>query len=192
MITTVVAASEAPVTMEKTKEHLRVTHATDDSYINALITAVTNFTENWLGRRFVTQTLKYYIHDFPRYCRHFEIPVAPIQSITHIKYYDENNVQQNYTTYQSDLIHTPPTIYLGDSEFVFPTTRKDKPNTVEVQFVAGYGASSAVPAHFKQGLMMAIAHFYENRQDVFIGNMQAQEMPKASEHILRPYKLDNV
>lgn len=188
-ISVVTAPSEKPVTLEKAKEHLRVTHTFDDIYINTLISAVTNFSQNWLGRRFITQTLKYYADHFPCDERYLELPVAPVQSITHVKYYDENNTQQNYTTYQTDLISTPCKVLLGTDETLFPTTMKYKPNTVEVQFVAGYGTASSVPEEIRQGLMLAIAHLYENRQDVYLSALQPHDMPRSSDYLLAPYRV---
>jgi len=38
--------------------------------------------------------------------------------------------------------------------------------TVKVNYVAGYGAATAVPQTIKQAMLMLIAHWFENREAV--------------------------
>ncbi len=56
---------------------------------------------------------------------------------------------------------------------------------VEVLFVAGYGAASAVPQAIRQGLLMLIGHLYENRE----AEAAASALPAGVAALWRPYRV---
>jgi len=57
-----------------------------------------------------------------------------------------------------------------------------------VEYNAGIAAAEDIPAPVKAAALLIIGHLYENRQDVVVGRT-ANELPKSSEYLLNPYKL---
>jgi uncharacterized phiE125 gp8 family phage protein len=96
--------------------------------------------------------------------REIVLPGKPIQSVTHVKYYDDLNTLQTLSTslYSVDLAER--TIRLNWN-ITWPTTyiRWD---AVQVTFVAGNTALSAVPAIAKQAMLLLITYYhFGNRGD---------------------------
>lgn len=137
-----------PMTLDELKTRLRITTCHFDSELQDLLKSARTTIENETNRKLITQTVEMYIEDFPGLYGPIEIRLAPIQSITHIKYYDQDDVLQTYSSgnYYTDLNSTPPRIVLEDSQ-QWPETELYRPNKVIVTMQAGYGATAAsVPA----------------------------------------------
>jgi uncharacterized phiE125 gp8 family phage protein len=87
-----------PVTLEEAKSWLRLSGTTDsDERVADLITGARLAVEQWTGLALITQTVKVYP---PCFDATLLLPVAPVASITHVKYYDLNDVQQTYSAGQ--------------------------------------------------------------------------------------------
>jgi uncharacterized phiE125 gp8 family phage protein len=56
-------------------------------------------------------------------------------------------------------------------------------NGVEIQVVVGYGAEDAVPQEYKQAILLLLGHWYENREQVTVGEV-AREIPMGVEALL--------
>jgi uncharacterized phiE125 gp8 family phage protein len=157
----------------------QVTVADDEDRISALITAARVQAEIFTRRALITQTLAQYQDHFPHagflplsprslyshrhlYIRLFK---APLQSVSSIKYTDQNGVQQTMdpTTYVVDSVSEPARIGLAFGK-QWPPIRV-VPGSVVIQYVAGYGSTPAsVPKTIQQAIMMLVAHWYENRE----------------------------
>lgn len=161
-----IAPVAEPVTLEEAKLHLRVTEADDDAYIDALITAARVTFEIETRRALATQTRVLRMDNFPPFAA-IELPKPPLQSVTHIKYYDTNNSLQTYSTdyYWVDIYATPGRVGLVSTVSGWPSTYA-KPNAVEITYVAGY---TTAPKTLKQGMLLLIGHYYANREDVVSG-----------------------
>ena len=99
----------------------------------------------------------------------------PLSSVTSIKYYDTDETVATFSSsnYIVDTHSEPGRIELQYSE-VWPSTVLRPINGVEIIFVAGYGAASAVPDVIKHAIKILIAHCYENRELV----IQTGAVPK--------------
>ena len=97
-------------------------------------------------RRLITQTVVMYQEDFTSLLGPVEIRLAPVQSITHVKYYDRDDALQTFSAadYYANLTSTPPEIRLKEAK-QWPNTSLYRPNKVEITMVAGYGAAASVP-----------------------------------------------
>ena len=91
----VTAAAAVPVTLTEAKAHLRVDYTTDDTLITTLINVATEYAEKRLGRALITQTWAAYFNDWDEAFANspdndaIHLPYAPLQSVTHIKYYNK-------------------------------------------------------------------------------------------------------
>ena len=185
-----------PVTLSEAKTHMRITHTDEDDLIKSYIEAARVYTEQYLSRSLISQTWDFNYNLFPASGDAIEIPLPPLKSITSVKYYDGDEVQQTWsdTEYTVDTDNIPPLIYenMGES---YPSTRVFR-KSVTIRAVTGYADSGAspvdladnVPSSIKTSVMMLVAHLYENREIAMLG-LTANETPMSYQTILAPYKL---
>lgn len=170
-----------PVSLAEAKDHLRVEITDDDTLISTLITAARRYGEKIQARAYITQTWDWFIDEFPKLP--FDVPLPPLQSITSIKYYDEDDVE---FTFNSAKYFVDSKGFLGritlNSGESWPSTTIRPINGVVIRFIAGYGtASTDVPEEILTALKLIIAHYYENRQ---ITDIRKQEVIPFAVHDL--------
>jgi len=191
----VTAPTAEPITRDEAKLHLRVTGTDDDAYIDGLITAARVLEEKIQNRAFLTTTFRMQLDSFPdlpNATLKFFTPTysvesylaraislmsgplrlfrSPCQSVTSIKYLDNNGVLQ--TLAQNPAPGLPGYIVDTDSEpariapannLPWPVTQAIQ-SAVQVLYIAGYGATGAsVPETTKHAIKLRIGQFYENR-----------------------------
>ena len=180
------APTTTAISLAEAKAFLRVDsdYDDDDAYITSLIGVATNVVEQFTRRRLIQQTYNLYHDFFPPY---IDLQVGIVDSVTHVKYYDGNNVLQTLATsnYDLDKRINPGRIYESNTGS-FPNTY-ERPNAVEVEFIVG-GTASDVPAPIIQSIYIIVGRYYENRQDVVTGTI-ASELPLMVDHLLTPYRL---
>ena len=117
------------------------------------------------------------------------LPISPLASVTHIKYYDSDNTLQTWdaSNYIVDSQSKPPRIRLSQSS-TFPSTYT-RPNAVEIKYVAGYTSTSAVgyPTALNAAIYLIVGHLYENRQEV-VSKIQ-YELPQGAQTIIDNFKI---
>lgn len=177
------AATEDPVTTAEMKAHSHIDTSDDDAKIAALISAATEDTQSFLWRQLCTATFTLTLDRFP-WSDYIDLPRPPLQSVTHVKYYDLSNNLQTLSSsdYEVDTSTEPGRIYI-DRSTGWPSVY-DRRNAVEIRFVAGYGAASAVPEMIRQSIFLKAAHWYENREAAIIGTI-VSESPIAAQRLDR-------
>jgi uncharacterized phiE125 gp8 family phage protein len=176
-----------PVSVSEVKNHLRVTDNSEDALLAGLITSARKIVEQFTRRTLVNQTWRLYLDQFP-YRSTIELPFPPLASVTHIKYYDQDGALQTLPTseYQTDNRSTPGLIVLTENG-AWPLTEGDKVNAVEIEFIAGYGATAAaVPSPIRLAITHLVSHWFENREPFSSGQMY--QVPSTFEMILMPYR----
>ena len=159
----ITAATTYPITLAEAKLHCRVDSTDDDALITALITAATEMCEQQTGRAIMAQTWELTLDAFPDA---FELTRVPVQSVTSLKYYDADGVQQTLsnTLYSLDNVddhgwgYVVP-VYAG----AWPTSR-DQINAVALRYVAGYADAASVPEGIKQWIKLMLSTMYDNRE----------------------------
>ena len=178
-------ASE-PLTLSEAKESLFIgdSETAYDTYITNLITASREYVEGQIWRPLITQTWALNLDKDEVNSLIKNINKAPLQSVTSVQYYDENNALQTLATskYEVDIYSNPARFRLLEVPQVY-----DRFNTMQITFVCGYGSSSAVPKRIKQAMLMIIGHLFANRQDVVTGT-QIHQVPDNSSKLLEPYR----
>ncbi len=177
------APKEEALTLGEVKSWLRIDEdlTDDDVLLESLIGAVARYTEATKNLALTTQKWNLYFEQFP--CE-IEIPQWPVISVDAIKYIDSSGAQQALSplTYQVDLTKFVPEIRPVYGSF-WPNARCQY-KAVQVELTLGYGAAAQVPAHVKAGMLMAIGHLYENREDTVAKNFELVHVPMGFHHCL--------
>jgi len=176
------APAAEPVTVDDIKAHSRVDLADEDGWIRDAISAARRLCETFTKRAFVTQTLRLSLDQMPAW--EFYLPRPPLVSVTTIKYQDSSNVQQTISgsAYTVDTYSEPGRITPAYNTS-WPTGIVHT-NAIEVIYVAGYGAASAVPASIKQAIKMTVESWYQERGTQVIDQTVA-ELPMSAKSLLR-------
>lgn len=157
-----------PVSLSEAKTHLRVTASDEDAYILSLTTTAREVCEAKTGQAMATQTWRLTLDSFPSA---IELPITPVQSVTHVKYLDTSNNLQTLNPANYTLDNASD----YKSAWVVPGYGYDWPDTydvinaVQVDYVAGF---TAAPQAYKHWMLTVIAHFYRNRESATELNLQ--------------------
>jgi uncharacterized phiE125 gp8 family phage protein len=184
-------APDALFNAAEAKNFLNISDGVDDSndaIIEAFIHAATAWVENASGRKLMQQTWTLWLDEFPADLV-IRLPFAPVSSVTHVKYTDQNGTVQTLSgpNYVTDLKSEPARLSPAYG-LVWPTPRYSVPNTVEVKFVAGYGTTSAsVPGALLTAAKMMVSHLYDNRGLVQIGGA-VSNVPHSIEDLINEHK----
>lgn len=205
----VTAPASEPITASEVKAFLRIDGSDEDALIASLITVAREKAESYTSRAFITQTWKAYLDCWPvgkgkwwdgvrqlpiseiqGEKQSLEIPMPPLQSITHIKTYDDADVA---STFSASYYYV--SVYSGERAQKGRVTLRDvatwpvytrNADGIEIQFVAGYGSSASdVPTQIRQAIIQEVAYLYENRnaceQDCMCCNV--------AKALLNPYRM---
>lgn len=153
-----------PVTLAEAKRQCNVLFDDDDSLLEALADVAIEHLDGYagiLGRALINQSWRQDYHCFGA----MRLPLEPLVSITSVKYYDADNVQQTLagTVYEVVTDNRGPIITLKYGQ-TWPTTYSRR-DAVSVTFVAGYGeAATDVPAPIRHAARLHLAHMYKYRE----------------------------
>lgn len=174
------------VALSDVKAHLNVSHDEDDARITALIAAAISHLDGRhgvLGRCMLLQTWGLPLRGFRPVIR---IPSPDVQSVA-LKYYDADNSEQALAGTAYELGEDALSAFIVfKSDFLAPTVY-DRLDAVTVEYVAGYGTASDVPAAIVQAILLLVGHWYENREAVNVGNI-VTTMPMGVAELLAPYR----
>lgn len=194
-----VAPSSEPITLAEAKAWLRVSGNDEDALIAALIDAARSYVETFTGRALMTQQWELALDSFPVGCgysgyvpalrsRHIVLPRAPLVTVESVKYYDADGALQTFAPagYYVDDRSQPGRIVLN-ADYDWPETQL-RPNAVIVAYTVGYGAATAVPQGLRTALRFMVAHWFENRVHINIGNI-VNSIPDSAEALLWQFRL---
>lgn len=188
-VTEVTAASAYPVTRTEAKSHLRVDISDDDTLIDGLIAAATQYVENFTGRALVERTLR---ADLPYFCDSICLPHRPIIAISSVKYYDTASPSVLQTLSSSVYSLSQGVVrrnYGASWESTYP-----RADAVQIQYTAGYLSTASpkdvdapVPRALKQALLLVVGDLYENREGKIVGLMHSDN--PTVHMLLQPYRV---
>lgn len=198
MISATVRISDAavePVSLAEAQAWLRVDSQDDASEITALITTARQIVEDFTGRALLTQTWRLVASDWP--AEEFagvgnviRLPRTPLASVSSVKYYPENGGAQatwNSANYHVVTATAPGLVVLADNAS-FPDLAV-RPDAVEINFTAGDSAAASIPAGLKHAVLLVLAHLYELRSPVNVGNI-VNELPFSLRHLLESHRVE--
>jgi uncharacterized phiE125 gp8 family phage protein len=153
-------------------EHLRVGNDPDDLlHISGLIGAATRTVENMLGIALITQGWELTLDAWPD-CGPIILRRPPIISITEVRYISTAGVSTVLAPamYFLDAAASPARLAPSFGN-LWPETREQMA-AIKITFQAGYGSSwNDVPESARLAIMLLVAHWYENREAVNVGNI---------------------
>lgn len=182
-VTVVTAHALEVLTVANIKTHLRVTHSNDDTYLGLLLDRATEYCERYQNRAYLTQTLEYRTDAFPS-VDYISLPRPPLQSVTSLKYTDEDDVEHTVSSgdYHVDTYSEPGRIVLKvDKDW--PDDDLIAVNGIVVKYVAGWTAAANVPTSIQHAMYLLIAHWYEHREGVYDG-AAVSTLPLGIENLL--------
>ena len=186
----VTAPTFEPLRISDVKDRLRITGTQEDTEILQMIRGATKWCEHELNWRLCTQTWNYLLDFWP--VDIIRLPFPPLQSITHIKYYDADNVQQTLTVTTDYLVDTdsypariePVNSWPGIYNKLLP---------IEIQFICGFSDVVNIAEDIKDAIYLRVADLYEHRQNSSMGSGRQSmvENTEPSHNLLMNYKLYN-
>jgi uncharacterized phiE125 gp8 family phage protein len=175
-----------PVSLAEAKAHLRVDHDHEDALIAQLIAAARTFVERTFGLALIAQTWSYFLDAWPRSAA-LALPIAPVQAVDAVKVHDASGAATEIgaEAYAVDVLSRPGRIvFTGAMPSVLPRAL----NAFEVSLLAGYGDEPGdVPATLRHALVLLVAHWFERREPVVLGEA-VQEVPAMVAGLLLPYR----
>lgn len=171
----VTAPTQEPITLAEAKAQARITDDNSNSVLTSYIKTAREEAEQHMGRGLFTQTWKLLLDGFASV---IPLPMAgPLQSVTHVKYYDTSGVLQTLATsyYDTDLVSMPGAVVLKPDQS-WPSVQSEKRNgAVEIQYVVGYATVSSIPERIKQGIRMYVTYLDLDRTGMDEGAQRAKQ-----------------
>ncbi len=167
----VIVIKRSPVSME-------------DEVLSGFIETARQSCEGYQNRAYITQVWDLFLDNFPDIP--FNLPFPPLQSVTHIKYYDTDGTEYTFDSgdYQVSTAGFKGRISLGYGK-TWPSTTLRPMDGVNIRFVAGYGDTAEnVPQMFRTAIKLLTGHLYENRESTDI--REHFEIPGTVKSLLGP------
>jgi uncharacterized phiE125 gp8 family phage protein len=183
-VTVTTQPAAEPISLSEAKLFCRVDGSDEDALISALITAARIAVEEQTGYALVTRTLDAWSDIVPNH-RTIDLPFGPVESITHVKSFDEDG-DETALTVADDVILDGANSCFAIKSTANTLTSTRSFNAFNVQYIAGYGIASSVPEWAKQAMYMLIAHWYENREAIDADKLNV--MPYGARMIIQTHK----
>jgi len=186
LVMTAAPAAE-PISLAEAKAHLRIDADDEDQLLTSLIVAARSLVERALALALVTESWSLYLDSWPR-SGAIALPIAPVQAVAAVRIYDPDDTPTDVSsgTYAVDVLSDPARLVLSSGAAQLMPARRL--NGFEVAFTAGYGDEAGdVPEPIRQALKLLVAHWFEHREPVVLGQL-AQEVPATVGGLLLPYR----
>ena len=161
-----VAPVAEPITLNEAKDHLRVTHALEDTLVTSLIMAAREQIEDtYLKRSLLLQTWEYCLDAWPAQ-GFIRLPRPPLQALTSVNYLDQQGVSSplDPTSFVTDTRSEPGRVVLLPN-CSWPTVSLYSVNPIRILYVAGYTQAALVPEVAKQAIKLLLSNLYIHRDD---------------------------
>lgn len=158
------APTTEPISLDLAKRHLRVDGEDQNAEIEAWIRTARQQVEKDTALALLTQTVDVSLDEFPYTYESLVLNIAPIQSITHVKYYDSAGVLQTWasTNYVVDTASLPSRLGLAVGS-TWPTSlRVFQPGLIRL--IAGYTAATLVPDPLLHAMKLLIGCYSRDRE----------------------------
>jgi hypothetical protein len=198
-----------PVFLEEAKQFIRYEDSDQDAVIHGLIRSCREELEGphgLLGRALMTSTWRWTLDEFrqpdalysasdaylrdrghPTSASGIKLPVPPLQSISAITYLDANDAEQ---TLDPSVYRVRGTGGPGRGVLELKTSQSwpslsSLGSPITIDFVAGYGNANEVPEVIRQGILVMVAHRFQNRERGVFSSWE--ELPDLAE-MLHEYR----
>lgn len=160
------------VTLEEMKAFLRVDSAIDDALIrDVLIPAASEYIAKWTGRAIGLTLVTEAFDSWAKAASPSRFPICePDSNSPTIEYIDADNITQELDedTYKIELGAAPASIIFNETPGL-----GEAANPIIITYKAG---EAVCPAMLRVAVMTLAAHWYENREAVLVGTIQASAL----------------
>jgi uncharacterized phiE125 gp8 family phage protein len=170
------APSSGIISYDEAADHLRVDSDADKAYIEALIGVAAEYVAMITGRALSQSAWMLQAEDWEditTYSRGEPIARiyrAPLFSVSAIEYYPADGGELETMAsgdYRANTVSDPGFIhFLADLPAL-----ASRPDAIQITFQAGYNSPSAAPATLRHAVKLMVAHLYEVRAPVNLGNI---------------------
>jgi uncharacterized phiE125 gp8 family phage protein len=189
------AAATTGISLAEAKAHMNIdsSFTADDTLIEAYIDIASDYVENYMVRKLINQTWLLFLEQWPS-GDYIELSFGTSTSVTSVKYTDSDGDQSTFSTdnYTVDTDSVPARIVLNN-DASWPTASLSNSNPIEIEYVTGYGAASTdiTDVMITHALKMMVAHYYENREPLYISTNSNTVTPleKTVDSLLYPYRI---
>ena len=174
-----------PMAVSDAKAHLRIDTSAEDVLIASLILTSRLHIEAALGLALITQSWQLTLDTWPDGPA-VALPLHPVSAITSIQTTAADGTTAPLPATATLFDPGPPAriVRTGPS---WPRITAAA-NGITVTFTAGFGPGATdVPAPIRQAMLLLVAHWYEHRDPIEIGEPDTA-IPKAVHDLLRPYR----
>ena len=172
-----------PVTLAELKAHLRIDAGDEDDLLESLIRVARTHLEAVTGVVLMNQSFRLLLDDWPR-GEVIQLMRTPVQTIDAILVYDADGVaqDQDLTGMLLDAAAKPARLLIRDR------SKPNQPiNGIEIEFTAGFGSATEVPAELKRAILIHAAYLYEFRGAV-TPDMQPAAIPPGYDRLIAPWQ----
>ena len=185
MIYTVLVPPVAlPVSLDQAKAHLRIDHDEEDTLLNELIAAASDYIEQETGRLMIVRTLRVFA-ELPADRLKVNLNLWPVREIVTVTGYDAYGTPQLLPAedYELDKQDQSAALALKHSESVTASQ-----NGLEIDLVAGhFDAPTDLPSSLTRALLVLVAHWYEFR-GAFSASDHPASLPDGWDRLIAPHR----
>jgi uncharacterized phiE125 gp8 family phage protein len=176
-----------PITLAEAKQFVRVEHDDDDDVITALIAGARIHVETQTRRALITQSWRLTRDVWPAAGCVALLP-APVRTLDAVRVYksDGTTLALDLAGFTLDKSDAPARLLLTNS---VPPAPERPAAGIEIDITSGYGdAGEHVPEPLRQAIRLLVAHWYENRGLIAVGNEVAL-LPQSVAALIAPYRV---
>lgn len=175
-----------PVSLEEFKSHSAIDFVDDDAEASALLDAAVSYLDGYagvLGRCLVSQDWK---QGFADWCARLRLPFPDVSSVS-VSYLDESGLSQSVNDALFEVVDDASGCYVRFKDaFASPSLFADAEFPISVEFTAGYGGASDVPAALRVAIKLLAAHWYQAREATSSDSMK--EIPFGVSALIAPFR----
>lgn len=176
---------EEPLLVGEANEHLHVSG--QDTYVTSLITVARRSIERYLNRTLITTSYTAYADKWERV---MHLPFPKLQTVESVKYYNTEGTLTTLTEndYYWVVTSGEPGYIQAKYDVVYPELQDGRPDAIEIEYTAGYGAAEDVPEDIKHAMKLLIGNYYEQRSDIIVGTVAAR-IPNYITDLIHSYRI---
>ena len=179
------APAVEPLSLDEAKAFLRVETGDDDAVIAALMTGSRIHVESQTRRALITQSWRISADCWPENGRLQVLP-APLQVLTAARVFDFEGIAHDVDI-QAFVLDKGASL-LAFAPWALPAPGRVAAG-IELDVTVGYGDAAAdVPEALRQAIRLLVAHWYDNRGLIAVGQ-QVAELPATVSALISPYRM---
>lgn len=177
----VTALAEQIISTAELKKHLRVTHALEDTLIEAARLSAIGYVENYCNVLLGSYLATGYLRDW----RYATFPVGPVSAVGAVVYDDSSGTEQTFSSSNvySDINRQPGQITFRD----VPSLEDYNLSPIRVSFTVGY-APADIPAAIVSAIKLIVGHLYDMRTDEVTGTITTR-VKLGTDALLNSYRI---